>query len=407
MTVLHRLFLLFVMVVLLLPGPSSFGATAESFGELPGIEPEKFLAHIPIEFWQNKIFLNADINGHTYRFIFDTGSPTVLTERVANELGLQRIGKNQGRDAHNHIVEMDKVIVDSITLGDVTFSNVSVLVFDPVNLPVGNCILDGGIIGSEILPLAKWQFNFKDKRISISDELSSLDYLKGAKKAKLLPVGWPHPPIVPHKANRLTDNALFDTGAATVFSLNFLAYQEMRKQGWIEEAQATAHGSFGESAGGRGQNETQYLAEIPTLSLGSLKIKNLRSWTRPRPPSLIGAKLLLSHIVTLDYQNQAIHFFTYNDIVDDVRSFGLDFHVIEDAVKVSFIVDGSPAASAGLQPGDQILAINGRSLASLDASTVQARCDLFFWLADLDTLEQWDIQAMVKGSVRNLRLTKN
>ena len=80
-----------------------------------------------------------------------------------------------------------------------------------------------------------------------------------------------------------------------------------------------------------------------------------------------------------------------------MRSFGLDFHVIEDAVKVSFIVDGSPAASTGLQPGDQILAINGRSLVSLDASTVQARCDLIFWLADLDTLEQWDIRAMVKG----------
>ena len=58
-----------------------------------------------IEIWNNKIFLTAKVNGKPFRFILDTGSPTILTTKVANELGLEILSENTSQDANGNLVK--------------------------------------------------------------------------------------------------------------------------------------------------------------------------------------------------------------------------------------------------------------------------------------------------------------
>jgi predicted aspartyl protease len=77
-----------------------------------------------------KFSINAAMNDLERRFVFDTGSPTMISRELAAELDLVIIGSNTGRDANGREVTTDIGIVDRLTIGGVTFRSVPVLVSD-------------------------------------------------------------------------------------------------------------------------------------------------------------------------------------------------------------------------------------------------------------------------------------
>jgi len=136
---------------------------SEVFNTKPYIKNKEFKSVIPIDIWSNKVFLNAKVNGKQFRFILDTGSPTLLAKKVAKDLDLEIKGENTGKDANGNLVKMELSIIEQLKIGDVKFRNIPVFIFDPSNLKLGDSIFDGGIIGSEIMPLSNWQINFEKK----------------------------------------------------------------------------------------------------------------------------------------------------------------------------------------------------------------------------------------------------
>ena len=324
---------------------------------------------IPIEIWNNKIFLTAKVNDNAYRFILDTGSPTILTTKVANELKLEIKGENTGQDANGNLVKMDLSILEKLQLGDVTIKNIPVFIFDPSKLEIAGELFDGGIIGSEIMPLTNWQINFKDKHIILTDDTSQLDYIKKAQKAELKIYNYPFMPIMEYTINKkFKDNALFDTGSTELLHLFDKAYQELIKQKLVNSQAQIAHGTFGESGGGRGKDNTFHFTSIKKLNIGELDFKDSQVWTRPHAPSLIGSKIFESQIVTLDYTNKAAYFHQYKKPLPQEKSFGFRPYFKDQKVFVGFLKELSPAARSGLQLHNQILKINDTDLTQLNKS---------------------------------------
>ena len=91
------------------------------------------------------------MNGKAYRFILDTGSPTILTKAVADELGLVIEAENTGKDAHGNPVRMGLAILEQLRIGEVTFRNIPVFIYDATQQAMARCVLDGGVIGSDIV----------------------------------------------------------------------------------------------------------------------------------------------------------------------------------------------------------------------------------------------------------------
>lgn len=139
-----------------------------------------------------KLFINASVENETREFIFDTGSPTILTTDLANALKVEVIGQNTGTDANGREVTMDIAIVETLRLGDLTFRDVPVLIFYPHQLELGPCIFDGGVIGSEILPGSIWNIDTKQRRLTVSAPGSATPLDEPALTAKMYRFGYPH-----------------------------------------------------------------------------------------------------------------------------------------------------------------------------------------------------------------------
>ncbi len=370
----------------------------------PYLESKDFNITIPIEVWETKVYLFAKVNGKSYRFILDTGSPTILTKKVAEALNLEIKGENTGKDANGNLVKMDLSVLDSLKIGELTIRNIPVFIFDPTNLPLGDCILDGGVIGSEILPLATWQVNTQELQMSITDDASQLKYLADAKKAKLKIFGYPFTPIVAHSLNdEFTDNAMFDTGSTELLHLNKLAYEELKRRKLVSSVDSAAIGTFGESAGGRGPDTKFNLVPINKLSIGSVEFKDIKVWTRHEPPSLIGARIFESHIVTFDYPSHTVYFYQTQSQVP-VKSFGFKPYLKNGAYHIGFLDQSSKLAKEGVNLHDQIVRVNDLELSNIDNDE---QCEIHKLLATHLNSEELKITIKAGQSTRTLVLKRN
>ncbi len=357
------------------------------------IEPATFSEVRPIEIWQNKIFLTAAVNGREFRFILDTGSPTLITRAAADALGLEGLAENRGMDANGNTVVTQATVLQRLQIGEVVFAPVPALIMETTGLDVGARLLDGGIIGSELMPLAVWQINFQKQTLTLSHASDSLDHVRGVPSAELhVSPSYPRMPIVAHRINgAFTDRALFDTGSSELVHLNQHAYDELRKRRLLKNTLGSAHGSFGESGGGRGADSEFHWLELARLQIGELDLTNLRVWTRPQPPTLIGSAVLASHVVTLDYPKGSIHFDPFAPIHQATIPNGLRLGLRDGVVEVALLLRNGPAEKAGLELHDEVLRINGQSLQMPEGA------DIKDWLL---TVREWSQSTPLEITVR-------
>mgnify|MGYP002622578244 CR=1 FL=1 len=334
------------------------------------------VAEIPLEVRVGKVFLHAAVNGQARQFIFDTGSPTMLSRQFAETLGLEIVGRNTGRDAHGAEVTMDVAVVDAITLGDVTFRRVPVLVFDFSDLPLGPCFIDGGILGSEIFAGSAWRIDLERNVLAVAGSAAAFNIDENAINARLYDFGYPHAPIVDYQLGAIVDKALFDTGSAANVALFRPVFDAVRDELPSIE---TGRGSEGESAGGRGAVVDLFRFDVDGLILGDRSLGQVRGTARAVPPTLLGAGLLADYIVTLDYPGERLWLEPRRTPAPrrGEAGYGLGFNGSRAEVVQMF--EGSAAAAAGLRLGDHVIEAQGRSL---EVSDSNPRCEAALWLAE-------------------------
>lgn len=375
----------------------------------PSLSHKEFNEVIPIVVENNKIFLRAKINNKEFRFIFDSGSPTVITTQAAQAAGLKPVGqqgavaKNTGTDANGVAVTMDKYQVDTLQLGGVAFSNFTALVFDPSHLPIGGCVLDGGVIGSDLFPQAVWQLNAQDNTLTIASSVKALKYVKKSKNTKEVPLlqfGYPFAPIFDYKVGKhLNDKLMFDTGAPTLVALAKPAYEAINnareQQGQLGDiGTIVARGYAPESAARITQEQDVVEVPLDSLAIGKLKLTDINASVREKAPSLLGAVILKSHIVTLDYPNKKAYFYAYNtDYKPPVES-QVQFRLDGDKVQVSYIGKGSESERRGVQLGHTVWNINGVDVGTINDKN---RCEKVRWLLGLKYSPQIEYTLMVNG----------
>ena len=232
----------------------------------------------------NKLFVSATLEDQTRAFIFDTGSPTILSRGLADALGLERTGSNTGRDANGRMVTMDTAVVPSLTLGDLTFHQVPVLVFDFDQLYLGSCMFDGGVLGSELLPGSIWRLDTENGQLQIGDG-SHLTTPSPVLSAPMTDMGYPHYPVVDYAVGDVKDKAIFDTGNSEKSGdLQPIVTGSDRAGAYRFWVGPTRTGSDGVSAGGAGPvRELTHFFPVGCLG-GRTAIEASKSlYTRHRP----------------------------------------------------------------------------------------------------------------------------
>ncbi len=364
------------------------GASAQEAGSLAEVlsapitvERSQGQTTITLQRHMGKLVLEAQADGERADFIFDTGSPSMISRELAERLGLRIVGALTGRDANGTEVTTQIALIDRLTLGDTTFLSVPVSVFDFSSIDPEGCFFDGGVIGSEIFAGSVWHIDPSAMALEIAADADALAHLpEGAPRIEstLHDFGYPHAPIFDYAIGELEDKALFDTGSGEVLALYERVAQGREVAGLIAaDTVRSGRGSEGVSAGGPGADRDLARFAMQGLALGDGQFETLAATTRGAPPTLIGMGILATHHVVLDYPGGSISFIARDD--PQTRPAHPGFAITQRAGKarVTQLFDGSPGALNGLRLGDEVIAIDGRHL-----SDMGGECAIQRWLIE-------------------------
>lgn len=354
---------------------------AAALQEPVAIEREEDVTTIPLIPHMGKFAINASLNGVERKFVFDTGSPSMISRELAEQLELEVLGSNTGRDANGREVTTQIAVVDRLTIGGVTFRSVPVLIADfGISDPKG-CFFDGGVIGSEIFPGSVWHINAERPMLQIAASVGDLPDWGAIENAIVAPLhdfGYPHAPVFEYRFGDFTDRGLFDTGSSdTIVLFDRVVRDDQVQSAIIAGTVREGRGSQGVSAAGMGATTDLLRFDIEGMRVGNAELGRHSGTTRNAPPSLIGLGILNMYNVTLDYTGSRMVLHPRRQLQPGAPYPGYGLMESDAEVRVVQLFDGSIAQRAGLELGDRVVAIDGRDLAAEDTT-----CETMQWLAE-------------------------
>jgi len=339
---------------------------------------------IPFEYVNNFMVVSVVFNGiFPLKFIFDTGAEnTILTQREITDLlriNYQRrftvYGSDMSTELYAYLANGIQLKIGNQLL--LTDRSILVLEEDYFRFAEYAGIEVQGILGADILRRFVVQINYQRKTITLHDPnhfdpprsdrfLSYPIEYKRYKPYMRIPTGLPD--------NRVRSlKYLIDTGA----SLSMLLHANTDSMLTLPGKVITSN--IGMGLGGFLQG---YAGRIPWIQIEDYRIEQIVTYFQDVDPDIdsailnqrngiIGNQLLERFVVILDYPREKIYLAPterYNQRFLFDRS-GLNLAATGVNLRTFVIVSvtpGSPAAEAGLLPGDEIRGINGIGYGLID-----------------------------------------
>ena len=235
---------------------------------------------IPYRMVGGKMIVDMAINGQVRSFIFDTGGQMALTGELCEKLNIPVVDSVKVTDVNGKEVGLPRVVVSSLMTPDerISFSGAPVMKLSTPS-PF-ECFHADGLIGSDL---------FKDLIVEIDGRAKTITITSAEKSPtislrKMLPFsGKGFMPIITLQAgagNSLV--ALFDTGCPSFLSLKNTDYENLRSSGAFQVmSEGIGGGSIG--VGGMTESKISYRVDLPLLSVGPTKFKQVTAETATPP----------------------------------------------------------------------------------------------------------------------------
>jgi hypothetical protein len=337
---------------------------------------------IPIELNSNHIFVQAQVNGQgPLWFILDTGAGvTVLNADKAAALGLSMEGKFEGRGAGEGSTEVSVVKDASFTLQGVELIGQTIMAIPLTKLePYEGRHIDG-ILGYDLISRFVMKVDYENKLLSLYEPGAYGCQGDGARIPIVLEDSQPQidaeltmpgkPPVKGHFT--------IDTGSRTALHLSKPFCEEHK----LADATRTIDGGYGAGVGGETK---QAMGRVASIKLGKHELKQIvagfsqdekGAMASKDNDGLIGGDILRRFTVIFDYSRLEMILesnaslaepFEYDMCGMFLTAVAPDFNTF----RVQRVVPNSPASEAGLQEGDVITAIDGRSSAEFSLEDVR------------------------------------
>lgn len=351
-------------------------AVSGAAGASPRPQAHRPLATAVIEVTRHQILVPVSIEGSApFRLILDTGMPTrgVLLHRTprVDSLGLAYSGGDslRGGGGSGGAVAVRMAPAKHITVGGHAIADVPVIVLPgSAGLPVD---LDG-VIGAELFEKYAVRIDADRKTLELFDPAT---FAPGPGSATI-------PLRLRDRIAFIDARVIVDSGAAVVsadlavdLGATHSLWLNSDAQGRLAPPARTISTTLGRGLSGdlRGQ-----IGRVRRIEIGRFAFENVvtifpgREHQHPGGvdfrDGFVGAELLTRFRVTFDYPHRRMILEPGGRMTEpfeaDMSGMALDPHRIDRRV-VMTVIEGSPADQAGVQPGDTLLAIDGRPLEKL------------------------------------------
>ncbi len=301
-----------------------------------------------------------------YHFLIDTGASVTL---VSPALAARYAARNapppstplvRVRSAEGETALLSATTLRKIEIGDAVFENVQALIYDCTAISAHLGIQIDGILGFPLFRETVLTLDYPNSRI-VLQPLSAPPPTGGTSIAfnnerKI--------PIIPLRLGHQTLVALIDSGSDAALSLNPVGLQP-------DFIVPPRPGATIATLSGDREQRIGRLAE--DLHLGDHVIRQPVVDTTDELTS-VGGGILEHFTVTFDQEHNQVTFFRDSSEpvpATPLRNAGVSFNKTPVYWRVTSVVPDSPAAAAGVQPGDLVTRIDGQPVADWDITRYQ------------------------------------
>lgn len=315
---------------------------------------KNFTHTIQFESQLGQIIVPVVIEGITYRFLFDSGAVTTVSEELRDRLGMKKVFSNKLEDASGQVQEVPIYNIGKIQLGPVVFKDVSGPGLDMTKFEKQFCHKIDGLVGANVMRSCHWKIDYNAKTITFSDkkikpegEVTEIDFTENFSGT----------PLVRHVVGEYGYHAIVDTGSNGGFSISDSLFFNSNK---LKGAKILI---------GRGKSSMtffdtkfnyEYVVVMDSIYMGNrLMEKQLVDITSGNS-YITGNKVFEKFgSMILDWKKKKIYF-PVVDVKEDkeFKTLGLSPVYIEDDLQVGMVWENSVDGIEEVDPGDMIISIN-------------------------------------------------
>lgn len=327
---------------------------------------ENFYAEVNYETNLDLILLPVEIEGETYRFLFDTGAPNVISNELSEKLGTKKLRNGKVGDSQGNSDRLSVVMLDSVSIGGVSFYNTGSIVAD-LNLAVEiGCLKIDGILGANLMKFAYWRIDSKNQIITLSSNLDTLS------------IGLTNPHILEFEPRRtytpmvslslndsLIDYVTYDTGSGGYVTLG----KNIKLDSESQLAEYCGYGSTG-----------LYGSNLDTVRYGRIQVGladfqqiGVGSYSQSTSKKLLGMEFLEQFVQILDWENNRITLFEDEIVPQKFNRYPVIPRWVDGALIVGGLNTDTSFQNLDFFIGDSIRKLNNLDFENGDVSVY---CDL-------------------------------
>lgn len=335
------------------------------------VTQKRFVRQIPFEkYVSNKIIVEVTLNASTrkYRFILDSGAPMVLSNKVAEELGLIKPGQSK---------HLPSIVLDKVQIAGLSFHKIGTLLWDLETDPfLSKCAGVDGLIGSSVLKHFIWYFDWRNEKILVSDRRDSLPLPSSAIRLPFTTDNYNRALVACTFPNGKSKKFIFDTGGNGFITGDFKLFNSLKQYMPYRESYGLAgYGGLKEPT-----YNTSYTARVQNFKVGSITVDTAEVLFARRELSHVGWHFLQNYSFAFDWQQREIILMPYPQQLPlgNPLSFGFNLFYRHDTASgekhliVANVSKGSPADQAGLKTGDRVVEVDGKNY-----QIIGNECDVF------------------------------
>tara|TARA_B100000678_G_C18171583_1_gene487416 strand:+ start:142 stop:1062 length:921 start_codon:yes stop_codon:yes gene_type:complete len=270
------------------------------------IDQENFKVTFPFEIKKGWIVVPVEIENKKYKFLLDTGTPTLVSKELAKSLKMKVIDSVNASDVYNKSQKNKYTRIETVSIGSANFKGIVALINDFNINPMWSSLEVDGFIGSNLMRHAIWDIDFNQKQITITDDESTLNLPEGIIQNKLY-IGVAGVPAVACKINgKKIWNFTIDFGYNGDIVIPFSEFERQIENGEISNfKKSNTQGVIG-IYGREDKSRESYTGVINEIEFGNSILKEQKVYSEKYLVKTFGLDFFRNYRVILNWDSKKI-----------------------------------------------------------------------------------------------------